>query len=67
MDHKCDTKMLPQVLGYDIFRFTLESHMVECSMESFMHVVKNTEVNLSVIVYKLFHEDFSPVIGTNLR
>ena len=27
---------------------------------------KITEVNLSVFVYRLFHEDFSPIIGTNL-
>ena len=32
-------------------------------MESFKQ--KITEVNLSVIVYRLFHEDFSPIIGTN--
>ena len=28
---------------------------------------KVTEVNLSVFVYRLFHEDFSPIIGTNFR
>ena len=27
---------------------------------------KITEVNLSAFVYKLFHEDFSPIIETNL-
>ena len=28
---------------------------------------KITEVNLSVFVYRLFHEDFSPILGTNYR
>ena len=27
---------------------------------------KVTEVNLSVFVYRLFHEDFSPIVRTNL-
>ena len=27
---------------------------------------KITEVNLSVFVYRLLHEDFSPIVGTNL-
>ena len=27
---------------------------------------KITEVNLSAFVYRPFHEDFSPIIGTNL-
>ena len=26
---------------------------------------KITEVNLSAFVYRLFHEDFSPILGTN--
>ena len=28
---------------------------------------KITEVNLSILVYRLFHKDFSPIIGTNFR
>ena len=28
---------------------------------------KITEVNLSAYVYRLFHEDFSPIIGTNVQ
>ena len=28
---------------------------------------KITEVNLFVFIYRLFHEDFSPIIGTNFR
>ena len=27
---------------------------------------KIIEVDLSVFVYRLFHEDFSPIVGTNL-
>ena len=27
---------------------------------------KITEVNLYVLVYRLFHEDFSPIVETNL-
>ena len=27
---------------------------------------KLTEVNLSVFVYRRFHEDFFPIVGTNL-
>ena len=27
---------------------------------------KNYKVNLSEFVYRLFHEDFSPLVGTNL-
>ena len=38
--------------------------MVGCSMESFMH--KISEVTLSAFVYRLFHEGFFPIIGTNL-
>ena len=45
------------------FKFVLESYVVECSMESFMH--KIIEVNLSAFVYRLFHEDFSPISRTN--
>ena len=30
-------------------------------------LTKITEVNLSVFVYRLFHEDFSPILGTNHR
>ena len=38
--------------------------MVECSIESYI-CTKTTEVNVSAFVYKLFHKDFSPIIGTN--
>ena len=31
-----------------------------------LNYTKITEVNLSVFVYRLLHEDFSPIIGTNL-
>ena len=25
----------------------------------------NTEINLSAFVYRLYHQDFSPILGTN--
>ena len=28
--------------------------------------IKITEVNLFAFVYRLFHEDFSPIVGTNI-
>ena len=28
---------------------------------------KITEVNLSAIIYRVFHEDFSPIVGTNIQ
>ena len=31
------------------------------------HYAQIIEVNLSVFVCRLFHEDFSPVLGTNFR
>ena len=39
-------------------KFVLESHVVECSVE--------TEVNLSAFVYILLHDNFFAVVGTNL-
>ena len=48
------------------FNFVLESHVGECAMESFMHKdYRITGVNLSAFVYRLLHEDFSPIFGTN--
>ena len=40
-----------------------QSHVVECSMESFMH--KDFRGYLSTFIYRLFHEDFSSAVGTN--
>ena len=38
--------------------------MVECLMEALC--IKIIEVNISVFVYRLFNEDFSPYVGTGL-
>ena len=32
----------------------------------FSKSTKITEVNVSTLVYRLFHEDFSPIIGTSV-
>ena len=32
-----------------------------------LRITKITKVNLPVFVYRLFHEDFSSIIGTNYR
>ena len=37
-----------------------------CWGSSYAKFTKITEVNLSAFVYRLFHEDFSPIVGTNL-
>ena len=34
------------------FKYVLESHVVECSMESLMHTVQNSEVSLSLFIYR---------------
>ena len=32
-----------------------------------LHYTKITEVNLSVFVYRLFHDDFSPIVRTIIQ
>ena len=41
----------------------LESHVVECSALC----TKITKVNYPPFVYRLFHEDFSAIVGTNIQ
>ena len=44
-----------------------EEKEVMCNAkEHKLDFTKITEVNLSEFVYRLFHEDFSPIVGTNL-
>ena len=43
--------------------------MVECSVESFIHSDLGTvitEVKLFAFVYRLFHEDLSPIYGREI-
>ena len=64
-EHWILTVFMTETLATRTFNFVFESYVVECSIESFMH--KDSEVNLSVFVYRLFHEDFSLIVGTNLE
>ena len=38
------------------------NHVVECSRRALC--TETSEVNLSAFIYRLFHEDFSSIIGT---
>ena len=42
----------------NVVKLTLDKEDCTCT--------KITEVNLSAFVYRLFHEDFSPIVGSNL-
>ena len=49
----------------DISNYQTVSHHVFYFSLIFMCVTPMLEVNLSTFIYRLFHEDFSSIVGTN--